>query len=58
MNIELPDHLKVQGYGHRKKGGQYVRVDIPVATSDECDIQPKDLILIKIVDHIKVRKKK
>ena len=51
--IEIKDHLKVQGYGQKDKK-RYVRVAVPVETSDEYDIQPKDLIKIIIVDHIKV----
>ena len=53
MKIEIKDHLGVQGYG-QKDGKVYVRVAVPIETSDEYDIQPKDLIKIIIVDHIKV----
>lgn len=56
MQIEIEDHLRVQGYG-KKDGKRYVRVYIPVKISDEHDIRPKDLLKITIEDHIKVGRK-
>ena len=55
MKLEIPDYLKVQGYG-LKDGKRYVRIALPAKISNDNDIQPKDLLKVTIVGHIKVER--
>lgn len=54
--IEIENHLKVQGYG-RKGGNRYTRITLPFEVTEEKDIRPGDLVKVTIVEHIKVGRK-